>query len=74
MNIIFSRHAKRQMRWRVVSEEEIRIVLDDPLTISESVKGRKNFIGAARERVLKVTVALEGETAVVVTVIVRSKI
>jgi hypothetical protein len=42
MAIYFSRHARRQMKWRRVSEVEMLSVLDAPNRVDESIDGRRN--------------------------------
>ena len=42
MDIIFSRHAKRQMKWRKITEIEVESVIDDPDSLVDTVKDRKN--------------------------------
>lgn len=44
VEIYFSRHAKRQMRWRKISEEEIKDTVLHPEKIEDSIKGRKNAL------------------------------
>lgn len=49
MDIKFSRHARRQMKWRKITELEVRSVIDDPDRVVETIKDRKNafkIIGA----------------------------
>lgn len=41
MDIYLSRHAKRQMKWREVNEDEIRNTISNPEKIEDSIKGRK---------------------------------
>ncbi len=65
----FSRHAKRQMQWRRISEEEVKTVVTSPDNLQETIKGRRNAIKAIGERVLKVAYKLERDRIVVVTVI-----
>ena len=40
--IYFSRHAKRRMKWRKISEEEVQNTISNPEKIETSIKGRKN--------------------------------
>jgi hypothetical protein len=36
LEVIFSRHAKRQMKWRDISEEEVKLALTDFDKIEDS--------------------------------------
>ncbi len=40
--IQFDRHAKRRMKWRKISDEEIYSTLEKPDNVEESIKGRIN--------------------------------
>jgi hypothetical protein len=42
MDIIFSRHAKRQMKWRKITETEVKSVIDNPDIVVDTIKDRKN--------------------------------
>ncbi len=54
-HIKFSRHAKRRMKWRRISEEEVYLVLDKPDTFEESFGGRTNVYKSLGQRHIKVT-------------------
>lgn len=55
MNIRFDRHARRRMKWRRISEEEVRQTLESPDQVEESVKGRTNVYKSIGQRFIKVT-------------------
>jgi len=40
--IRFDRHAKRRMKWRRISEEEVYQALNNPDKMEESIRGRIN--------------------------------
>jgi len=69
----FSRHARRQMRWRGVSEAEVLEVLDLPDRIEETLAERKNAYKGLDERQLKVTYKQEESGIVVITVIEKKQ-
>ena len=69
METHFSRHAKRQMRWRKITEAEVNDTLTEPDKIEESIKGRKNAFKHIGDKWLKVTFKEEDGAKVVVTVI-----
>lgn len=51
----FDRHAKRRMKWRKISEEEVRKVLTEPDNTELTRKGRKNAYKTVGSRRIKVT-------------------
>ncbi len=67
--IYFSRHAKRQMKWRKISEEEVKNTVLYPETIEESVKNRKNVFKHIGNKWLKVTFVREDNKIIIVTAI-----
>ena len=71
MEVIFSRHAKRQMKWRDISEEEVKLTLTDFDKIEDSIKGRKNAYKQFPTRLIKVTFIEEAEKIIVITAMVR---
>jgi hypothetical protein len=73
MNIYFSRHAKRQMKWRDISEQEVKDVILSPEKAEESVKDRKNAFKHIGRKWLKVTFKQESDKVTIVTVIDKSK-
>ena len=68
MEIYFSRHARRRMRWRRISEAEVEAILAEPDRVEPTRKGRKNAWRAMGERLLKVTYREETGRVVIVTV------
>ena len=71
MEVIFSRHAKRQMKWRGISEEEVKLTLTDFDKVEDSIKGRKNAFKQFSTRSIKVTFIQEAGKIVVITAMVR---
>lgn len=67
MDIHFSRHAKKQMRWRNISEEEVISTLTDPEHIEPSIQGRKNALKRIAQKWVKVTFIEEQGKIIVVT-------
>ncbi len=51
----FDRHARRRMKWRKISEDEINLVLSSPDKTEQSIKGRTNLYKAIGTRHIKVT-------------------
>ena len=73
MEIIFSRHAKRQIKWRKITEEEVKHTLSDYDKIEDSIKGRKNAFKKIGTRLIKVTFKEENNRIIVITALVREK-
>jgi hypothetical protein len=73
MNIYFSRHAKRQMKWRDISEQEVKDAVLFPEKVEDSMKDRKNAFKHIGRKWLKVTFKQEGDKVTIVTVIDKSK-
>lgn len=73
MNIYFSRHAQRQMKWRRISVEEVQDTLSKPESVEDSIKGRKNAFKHIHQRWIKVTYKEEFDMIVVITVIDKNK-
>jgi uncharacterized protein DUF4258 len=72
--IIFSRHARRQMKWRRVSEAEVVGVIDAPDRVEQSGDERINAYKALGDRLLKATYVEEKENIVVITVIEKASV
>jgi hypothetical protein len=46
----FDRHARRRMKWRGITEEEVYLTLEKPDKTEQSIKGRINVYKVIRER------------------------
>ena len=73
MEIKFSRHAKRQMKWRKISENEVKMAIKNPDKLEETIMGRKNALKAIEGRLLKITYKSEIGDAVVITAIAKGE-
>ncbi len=51
----FDRHARRRMKWRRISEEEVTLILSSPDKTEQSIKGRINVYKTIGTRYIKVT-------------------
>jgi hypothetical protein len=71
LEIVFSRHAKRQMKWRQITEEEVKLALTSYDTIEDSVHGRRNAIKKIGARLIKVTFRQEDDRITVITALER---
>jgi len=67
------RHAKRRMKWRKISEEEVRLTLSKPDKVETSIKGRINFCKAIAERYIKVTCKELPDEILVISVVDKGK-
>jgi len=73
MKIYFSRHTRRQMKWREVAEDEIKDTILYHEDIEDSTKGRKNAFKHIGNKWLKVTFKQEVDKIIVITVIDKNK-
>jgi hypothetical protein len=73
MKIIFSRHARRQMKWRKITEKEVKSAIGDPDMLVDTIKGRKNAFIIIGSRHLKITYKAEDGTITVITAMVKGE-
>jgi hypothetical protein len=73
MDIIFSRHAKRQMKWRKITEIEVKSVIDDPDTVVNTIKNRKNAFKITGGRNLKITYKPADGSLTIITAMVKGE-
>jgi len=57
------------MKWRQISEEEVKITVTSPDHLQETIKERRNALKKIGEKLIKVTYRLEDEQMVIVTII-----
>jgi hypothetical protein len=67
--IRFDRHARRRMKWRKISEEEIYLALENPDKIEESIKGRINIYKSIGQRYIKVTYKKLSDEILIISVV-----
>jgi len=72
--IIFSRHARRQMKWRQVSEVDVVSVLEAPDRVEQSRDERINAYKLVGDRLLKAMYVEEKGNIVVITVIEKESV
>jgi len=65
----FDRHAKRRMKWRKISEEEVNLALDDPDKVEQSIRGRINVYKVIGNRYIKVTYKEFSEEFLIISVV-----
>jgi hypothetical protein len=73
MGIKFSRHARRQMKWRKIPEKDVREAINNPEKLEDTVKGRKNAFRRIEGRLLKVSYLPENSEIIVITAIVKGE-
>jgi len=71
--IYYDRHAKRRMKDRGVSNEEIELSLKNSDFLNQSIKGRTNAFKFLNNRYLRVTFKEEPNRLYVITVTIRKK-
>ena len=73
MKIKFSRHAKRQMKWRKIAEEEVKEAINNPDKLEDTIRDRKNAFKTIKDRLLKVTYKIEDDEITVITTIAKGE-
>lgn len=73
MKIVFSRHARRQMKWRRITEKEVKSSIGNPDRLVDTIKGRKNAFKIFGSRHLKITYKEEDEIITVITALVKGE-
>ncbi len=70
----FSRHSKRQMKWREITEKEVEnaVLRPDELVESE-IENRKIALKHVGDKYLKVIYTKENDNIIIITVIDKSK-
>jgi len=69
----YNRHAKKRMKDRDVSEDEVLFVIKNPDSCEPSIKGRINAFKFIRGRHIRVTFKEESVHILVITVTIRKK-
>jgi hypothetical protein len=64
MKIKFSRHAGRQMKWRKITEKQVRDAINNPDKLEDTVKERKNAFKTIEGRLLKITYKPDGHVTI----------
>ena len=57
------------MKWRTISEEEVRNTILYPENVEDSIKNRKNAFKYIDKKWLKVTFIQEGDLIIIITAI-----
>ena len=68
-----SRHARRQIKWRRISKEQIEETVHAPDRVQDSIKGRKNAFKSVGEKLLKVTYRVENGDILIITAMVKGE-
>ena len=73
MKIKFSRHAKRQIKWRKISVKELKTTVTNPDKLEDTIKGRKNAFKTIEGRLLKITYKPEDDNLLIITAIAKGE-
>lgn len=57
------------MKWRKITEDEVRATIQSPDRTEDKVRGRKNAFKLIGDRLLRITYKLEEEQIVIITAI-----
>ncbi len=69
----YCRHARKRMKERNVTEEEVNFVINKADYIENDVKDRKNAYKHINERFTRVTFKEENDNIFIITVTIRKK-
>lgn len=61
------------MKWRDISENELRLAITNPDKLEDTIEGRKNAFKTIGSRLLKITYKPEDDNLVVITAIVKKE-
>jgi len=67
MKIEYTRHAKRRMKWRKISESDIETALTDPDKVEMTEKNRLNAYKYINNRLIKVTFCQDEDSIRIIT-------
>ena len=59
------------MKWRKITEKEVKEVMNHPERLEDAIKGRKNAFKTIEGRVLKITYRPENSGFIVITTVVK---
>lgn len=71
--ISFDRHARRRMKWRKISEQEVEQVINIPDRSEPTEKGRINVFKLVNNKLIKVTYKEFESEILVITAVVKSE-
>lgn len=68
----FDRHARRRMKWRKITEKEVKLTLNSPDKTEKSIKGRTNVFRTIGAKYIKVTYKEFSDKIRVISVVDKS--
>ena len=69
MKVKYTRHARRRMKWRKISEEEIEKTLELPDKTEPCGEKRVNVFKSLGKRLLKVSYVINADEIVIISVV-----
>lgn len=63
----YSRHARRQMKWRKITNSEVEDTIISPEKVEDSIMNRKNAYKHIGERYIKVTFKEKDDIIIIIT-------
>lgn len=70
--IKYDRHAHRRMKWRRISQDEVKQTLEEPEKTELTEEGRKNAFKAIGDRYIKVTYRELKDEILIISVVDKS--
>jgi len=59
------------MKWRMITEDDVKLTINSPDRVEDTIRGRKNVYKMLEGRTLKITYTQEDQDLVVVTAMVK---
>lgn len=72
--IRFSRHAKLQMKWREITQQEVISAIEHPEQVYETINQRTIAVSNVHNKSLKVVYTVENDNIIVITAINKSRV
>lgn len=73
MKIRFSRHARRQIKWRKIPEHDVITAIKKPDDLEDTIKGRKNAFKNIENKLLRVTYRKYEDDIIIITALVKGE-
>ena len=73
MKVEFDRHAIRRMKERRITDVEVKLTVEHPEYLEQTIKGRINAFKQIDKRFLRVTYRRDGDGILVITAVIRRK-
>ena len=59
------------MKWRMITEDDVKLTINSPDRVEDTIRGRKNVYKMLEGRTLKITYTQKDQDLVVITAMVK---